>query len=259
MIRGLIFDINGTTSDILTNEGHDEIYRVLANFLAYQGIALHADELRELYFATNKRQRRERGEEFPEFDAVGVFKEIIGQSASAYTKKLPTAKLRLLPGICAEVFRAASRFKLELYPGVLATLNALKSKYRLAALSDGQHVWGLPELHSVGLDGYFDPVIISSDFGYRKPDPRLFALTLQKMRLTAEEVIFIGNDMYRDVFGAKTAGLKTVFFRSNQGDQRSRGVEADYIIYNFPELLEAVPFLESSSGTAAGTSGALDH
>ena len=250
MIRGLIFDINGTTSDILTNEGHDEIYRTLANFLDYQGIVLRADELRELYFAINGRQRKESGQEFPEFDAVAVFKEIIGQRSSAYTRRLPADKLRLLPGICAEIFRAASRFKLELYAGVAATLAALKPKYQLAALSDGQSVWGRPELHSVGLDGYFDPLFISSDFGYRKPDPRLFALILKKMRLTAAEAIFIGNDMYRDVSGAKAAGLKTVFFKSNQGEQRSRGGEADYIIYNFPELLAAIRFLETASENA---------
>ena len=247
MIRGLIFDINGTTTDILTNEGHDEIFRTLANFLDYQGIALRADELRERYFAINKSQRKESGEEFAEFDAQAVFKKIIDQHASAYTRRLPSAKRRQLPGICAEVFRAASRFKLELYPGVLATLDALKKKYKMAALSDGQSLWGVPELHSVGLDGYFDPVLISSDFGYRKPDPRLFALVLKKMHLTSDEAIFIGNDMYRDVFGAKTAGLKTVFFKSNQGDQRSRGVEADYIIYHFSELLEALRFLEAAA------------
>jgi putative hydrolase of the HAD superfamily len=214
--------------------------------LDYQGIAINHEQLRELYFAINKRQRKERGEEFPEFDAVAVFREIIDQTASSYTRGLPAAKLSLLPGICAEVFRAASRFKLELYSGVLTTLAALKPKYRLAALSDGQSVWGLPELHAVGLDSYFDPLFISSDFGYRKPDPRLFTQILKRMGLTAAETIFIGNDMYRDVFGAKTAGLRTVFFKSNQGDQRGCGVEADYIIHNFPQLLEAVSFLEAT-------------
>ena len=48
MIRGLIFDINGTVIDILTNEGEENIYRVLSNFLDYQGIALSPDELRRL-------------------------------------------------------------------------------------------------------------------------------------------------------------------------------------------------------------------
>jgi putative hydrolase of the HAD superfamily len=38
--------------------------------------------------------------------------------------------------------------------------------------------------------------------------------------------------------------MKTVFFKSNQGTQEKKGVEPDYIIYNFPELLNAVRFFE---------------
>lgn len=37
MIRGVIFDINGTVIDILTNEGEENIYRVLSNFLDSPG------------------------------------------------------------------------------------------------------------------------------------------------------------------------------------------------------------------------------
>ena len=54
----------------------------------------------------------------------------------------------------------------------------------------------------------------------------------------------MGNDIYNDVHGAQKLGMKTVFFRSNQGLQEKEGVEPDYIIYNFPELLKAVRFFE---------------
>lgn len=37
MIRGLLFDINGTLTDILTNEESNDIYRVLSNFLFTRG------------------------------------------------------------------------------------------------------------------------------------------------------------------------------------------------------------------------------
>jgi len=50
--------------------------------------------------------------------------------------------------------------------------------------------------------------------------------------------------MYRDVYGARKLGIKTVFFRSNQGQQEKEGVEPDYIIYTFPELLNALRFFE---------------
>ena len=63
------------------------------------------------------------------------------------------------------------------------------------------------------------------------------------MGLHPEEVIFIGNDMYRDVYGAHEIGMKTVFFRSNQGEQNFCGADADYIVYQFRELFNAIEFL----------------
>ncbi len=64
------------------------------------------------------------------------------------------------------------------------------------------------------------------------------------MKLDPSEVLFVGNDMYRDVYGAQRLGMKTVFFKSNQGTQERERVKPDYIIYNFPELLNAIRFFE---------------
>jgi putative hydrolase of the HAD superfamily len=51
--------------------------------------------------------------------------------------------------------------------------------------------------------------------------------------------------MCRDVFGGQKIGMKTVFFKSNQGTQEKAGVQPDYNIYNFPELLNAIHFFEN--------------
>jgi len=120
----------------------------------------------------------------------------------------------------------------------------LHPKYHLAIISDGQTAYAVPELNAVGLSGYFDPIIVSGDFGYRKPDERLFAAALTAMKMEPSEVLYVGNDMYRDVYGAQKLGMKTVFFKSNQGAQEKEGVKPDYIIYNFPELLNAIRFFE---------------
>ena len=96
MIRGLLFDINGTLTDILTNEESNDIYRVLSNFFIYQGIFLPPEEIRSLYFAINKRQRHDSKEEFPEFDIVRLFDEIINRSAGSYTHSLPKKKRKFL-------------------------------------------------------------------------------------------------------------------------------------------------------------------
>lgn len=238
MIKGLLFDINGTLIDILTNEGDDNVYRTTANFLDYYGVHVPHWKLKELFFELNHKQRHESKEEFPEFDAALIFQDIITQYSTGKT----TENIRLAKD-AAIVFRAASRFKLDPYPGVEETLKILSKQYKMAVLSDGQTLWALPELRTTGLDRFFSSVTVSGDYGYRKPDPRFFKTALDKMELQPEEVIYIGNDMYRDVYGAKKAGMKTVFFRSNQGDHEYHGADPDYIIYKFEELLRAVEFL----------------
>jgi len=245
-IKGIIFDINGTLSDIHTNEWHDDVYRVLSNLLSYQGIALNPNDVKYQYFEIMKEQRAASGDRHREFDAVGIFRKIMEQHSTDFTRSLPKEKTDQLPILLAETHRAASRFRLQPYPGVEETIRQLHQKYRLAVISDAQTAYALPELHAVGLSGYFDPIIISGDFGYRKPDLRLFTAALTAMRMEPSEVLYVGNDMYRDIYGAQRLRMKTVFFKSNQGTQERAGVKPDYIIYNFPELLKAINFFDTN-------------
>jgi putative hydrolase of the HAD superfamily len=245
IVKGILFDINGTLSDIQTNEWHDDVYRVISNLLSYQGIVLDPNVVKSLYFQAIKEQRAAKGDRHPEFDAVAVFREIVNQRATDFTRALPAEKLDQLPLLLAETYRAASRFRLQAYPGVEETIRQLHGRYRLAAISDGQAAYAVPELYTVGLAGFFDPIIVSGNFGYRKPDPRLFVAALTAMDMEPSEVLFVGNDMYRDVYGAQRVRMKTVFFKSNQGTQEKEGVKPDYIIYNFSELPNAIRFFEA--------------
>ena len=238
MIKGLLFDLNGTVIDIYTSESDEQIYRTVSNFLDYWQIRISPQLLKEEYFNGLRQQKNDSAEEFPEFDVVKLFSEII-QKYSSGIINLPD------PETVAILFRAAGRYKLERYDGVYSTLKILSETYPMAAVSDGQTVWALPELQSAGLDRFFQFTIVSGDHGFRKPDPRMYQMALERMNLKPEEVIFVGNDMYRDVFGAHEIGMKTVFFRSNQGEQNFCGAHADYIIYHFRELLNAVEFLKN--------------
>ncbi|RPI03529.1 MAG: HAD family hydrolase [Ignavibacteriae bacterium] len=243
-IRGLIFDVNGTLADIHTNEWHDDVYRVLSNLLSYQGILLDANAVKNLYFLIMEKQRSASGERHPEFDVVGIFREIIAQYSTDFTRRLPPGKLEQLPLLLAETHRAASRYRLQLYHGVEDTIKQLFPNYRLTIVSDAQSAYAVPELNAVGLLDYFDPFIVSGNFGYRKPDKRLFERALTEMKLPPSEVVFVGNDMYNDIHGAQKCGMKTIFFKSDQGLQKKEGVKPDYIIYDFPEILNALRFFE---------------
>ena len=181
-------------------------------------------------------------EAYPEFDVVAVWREVLRRTATDSTRALPPEKLEQLPLFLAEVQRGISRKRLALFPQELEVLDQLKIQYPLAAVSDALSAYAVPELRAVGLYKYFDAIIFSGDYGYRKPDARLFRKALEILHVLPEEALFVGNDWYRDIFGAQQVGMKTIWFCSNQGTNRSHQAEPDYIIHQFSELPQAIRF-----------------
>lgn len=241
-IRALLFDVNGTLIDIETDEGLEEIYRGIGHFLAYQGIAVHRWEVRDLYFQIMQRQRAESTEEFAEWDAVEVWREFLRIKGSDYTRSMPSEKLAQLPLFLAELHRGIACKRLRLYPQVRETLDQLRSHYSMAVVSDAQSVYAVPELRMVGLLHYFDPIIVSGDYGYRKPDGRLFQKALDALQVRPEQALFIGNDIYHDIFGAQHAGMKAIFASYNQGTPSYEAISPDYIISRFADLPQAISY-----------------
>jgi|Tabmets5t2r1_1033131.scaffolds.fasta_scaffold08257_2 putative hydrolase of the HAD superfamily len=249
-IRALAFDVNGTLVRILTEDGTEAIFRSAAHFLTYQGIDLHRDEVRDLYFQLLREQQRTSSEEHPEFDAVGIWRRIIDGHATDFTRALPAAKLEQLPLFLAEMSRGIARRRLRLYPHVREVLDVLRGRYPLALVTDAQSAYARGELHKVGLLDYFDPIVVSGDHGFRKPDRRLFQLALDGMGVAAEHALYVGNDMHRDIFGAREAGMTTVLFESGQGTRAHLDCVPDYRITDFRDLLKilGLPDLDGQAG-----------
>jgi len=234
-IKGILFDLYGTLIDIETDESLEEIYRAIAHYLTYHGIYLHRWEVRDRYYEIMKQQKEERGEEYPEIDVEAIWNRFLrweGIKAPPPRKKLAT--------ILVHLYRAISRKRLQLYPDVKRVLDELRPTYRMAIVSDAQPCWALPEMKAVGLNGYFEPIIISANYGFRKPDTRLFGKALDTMKLISAEVICVGNDMYRDIYGASQLGIKTIFVDSNQGAKSHEDVIPDYFAHSVEDILNGV-------------------
>jgi putative hydrolase of the HAD superfamily len=253
-IRAVAFDVNGTLIEIHTEENMEQIFRAAGHFLTYQGVDLRRHQVRDLYFQTMKEQQRASPQMYPEYDAVQIWRTMIEQNLSDYTKSLPAEKLAQLPLFLAEMSRGISRRRLRLYPFVREMLDALRRRFPLAVVTDAQSAWARGELHKVGILDYFDPIVVSGDYGYRKPDRRLFQFALDGMGVAAEHALYVGNDMHRDVFGAREAGLTTVMFDSDQGTKEYLDSVPDYRITDYRELLEILgvttrPSTDDESGT----------
>jgi putative hydrolase of the HAD superfamily len=236
-IQAVLFDVNGTLVRIQTEDDMEEIFRAAGHFLTYQGIDLCRDQVRDLYFRTLKEQQRSSPEKYPEFDAVGIWGSIIQEHLTDFTRALPPAKLDQMPLFLAEMSRGISRRRLGLYPHVREVLDVLRERYPLALVTDAQSAYARGELHRVGLLGYFDPIVISGDYGFRKPDRRLFQFALDRVGVPAEDAVYVGNDMHRDIFGAREAGLTTVMFDSDQGTKAHLDCAPDHTITDLRDLL----------------------
>jgi putative hydrolase of the HAD superfamily len=237
-IRAVAFDVNGTLVRILADDDEERIYRAAAHFLTYQGIDLHRQELQDIYFQLMKEQLRASPEQYPEFDAVGLWRSVIETHGTDFTRALPAAKLQQMPVFLAEMCRGVSRRQLGLYPYVCEMLDVLREHYPLAIVTDAQSIYARGELHKVGLLGYFDSIVISGDHGYRKPDRRLFQYALDSMGVAARNALYVGNDMHRDIYGAREAGMTTVMFDSDQGVKVYGDCVPDYRITDFHDLLK---------------------
>jgi putative hydrolase of the HAD superfamily len=236
-IRAIAFDVNGTLVRILTQDGMEQIFRSVAHFLTYQGIDLRRHQVRDLYFETMKEQLRASAEEYPEFDAVAIWRSIIQRHQTELTRALPPQKLEQMPLFLAEMYRGISRCRLRLSPHVREVLDVLRERYPLAVVTDAQSAYARGELHKVGLLDYFDPIVVSGDHGYRKPDRRLFQHALDRLGVVAEHTLYVGNDMYHDIFGAREAGMRTVLVESDQGADAHLDCVPDFTIADLRGLL----------------------
>jgi epoxide hydrolase-like predicted phosphatase len=80
---------------------------------------------------------------------------------------------------------------------------------RTALLSNS---WG-NEYPREGWDAMFDAVVISGEVGMRKPEPRIYAHTVDALDLTAQECVFV-DDLRHNVTGAIDVGMVGVHHTS---------------------------------------------
>ncbi|MGI6104982.1 MAG: HAD family hydrolase [Raoultibacter sp.] len=121
----------------------------------------------------------------------------------------------------------------KVYSDVPGCLKALKKRhYQVGVVSN----WA-PNLENLlrglGLVPYFDEIISSANVGYRKPDPVIFTLLLEKLNLKPNEVLHVGDRVDADGIGARCAGIEPIII-----DRTARGVDEGYLqIQCLDELL----------------------
>ncbi|OAT72891.1 HAD family hydrolase [Parageobacillus thermoglucosidasius] len=119
------------------------------------------------------------------------------------------------------------------FPYLVWLLEELKRKsLKLGMITNGKGQFQMRSIKALGIEGYFDTILISEWEGMSKPDPWLFQRALDQLHVLANESVFVGDHPINDVQAARNAGMKTIWKK----DAIYESADADFVIEELKEI-----------------------
>jgi 2-haloacid dehalogenase len=130
----------------------------------------------------------------------------------------------------------------EPFPDTVGALERLKSRYKLAVVSNVDGRLFEATSRRLGID--FDWVITAEQAGAYKPSHKLFELALERIGVPRDRVLHVAQSIYHDVIPAKALGLSTVWVNRRKGQEGSGATapatgEADLEVRDLESLARA--------------------
>lgn len=131
------------------------------------------------------------------------------------------------------------------FPQLLYMLNTLKNQHiKLGLVSNGFGQFQYDNFKALQIEHLFDEMLISEWEGLRKPDNEIFLRALNKLGVTAEETLFVGDHPDNDIRASRDVGMKTVWKRTLQFPSVPF---ADFVIDDLAELITIVDKLNKKT------------
>jgi putative hydrolase of the HAD superfamily len=126
--------------------------------------------------------------------------------------------------------------ELETFPGACAVLRELDKVYPLGLITNGPTDAQWRKINKFNLSRIFEVILVSGQLGIAKPDPRIFDVALEGLRVAPEDAIMVGNSLEHDHQGAMNAGIRFVW-ANHLGKSLPEGwPEPDHTVASFDEL-----------------------
>jgi HAD superfamily hydrolase (TIGR01509 family) len=110
-----------------------------------------------------------------------------------------------------DTWRQARMSALSLYPETREVLTELSSRMPLALVTNGAARLQRAKLVQTGIDDRFDVIVDSETVGVGKPAPEMFDVALLALGVIRGDTAMVGNDLGRDVAGARAAGVRPIW------------------------------------------------
>lgn len=207
-ITAVVFDFVGTLVEV-ENYDYDASVSTLYRSLLQAGFKVGEDCFVEAYRQAHEKCRQIRHQRLVEItNAVWIAEALsgLGCETSAEDGRVKTA---------VNIFFKDYVDSIKPRLHAKSLLKRLAGNYSLGLVSNFTYAPVVyAAMRKVGYCRFFNAVLVSEAFGWRKPSQKVFSAILGKLNVDAGHAVFVGDSPEEDIGGAQKAGLKTVFIPS---------------------------------------------
>ena len=249
IINAIFFDFYDTLVHINSDEWNIQNYQAVQKYIRnhtgkHESTLPSIERIRELYYSTIQEMILESKETYPDIDLVTIWFLVLSQAEFGLPVSLLIKNNRKFIVELLRIFRRTALRSLDPVTGLYDVLKQLKvNNIRIGIISDAQAIFLLDEMEKIQIIDYIDYLYISSDLRFRKPDCRIFEQAISCFGFRNDECIFVGDDMFRDIYGAQQAGLIAVYKESLHGKRFYADCIPDYTITDLRQVIDIVNML----------------
>ena len=107
--------------------------------------------------------------------------------------------------------------------------------YMLFVATNGLIRLQKPRILNSKVSKYISDIIVSEEVGLAKPNPIIFNTLLQNNNINSSEAIMIGDNLEKDIQGAKNANMKSIWYNPKKKNNNTN-IIPDYEIKSLLEL-----------------------
>ncbi|MFC2014482.1 HAD family hydrolase [Chloroflexota bacterium] len=183
-------------------------------------------------------------EAFLESDEMATIEFNAGVPSDGLRDKRSRNFLRLL-GIDENYADKITEMYVKDYPtmnipvaGAVPLIKAITKRVPVGLVSNGYPDVQYTKIEAIGLAKVFSCIILSEEFGIRKPDKRIFHQATRLLNVQPSDCLYVGDSYSHDIVGAKGAGMDACWINPSSLEPEKKNVQADFVITNLTKLNE---------------------
>jgi len=231
--KAILLDLDDTI--LALSESADPCWHTICERFAPQiegltptGLFVAIKEIRLWFWGSPERHRRGR------LDLRRARREIVASALAGLDIDAPA-----LADEIADTYAAEREEAIQPLPGAIDALHRLRDRgIRLALVTNGNAEDQWRKIDRFKLASLFDCIVIEGEFGFGKPDERIYIHVLKQLNVKPEETWMVGDNLEWDVRAPQRLGIFGIWLdHTGRGLPETSGVRPDRVIRSLSELV----------------------